>query len=998
MLKRCGMLSNHLFGGNDESKKMQKYILKQQFEGFSVSNSEGLHKGYNRFQSRLSQLKIHGACVSTEDANHKFLRVFESDVKGSTGSFSSAHNVAFVSSKSTSSTNDVSTAYGVSTSSGYNSQRENSSSYTDESLLSSLLFQILLMPRNQLALTRTRLSASIAITQGTLLESADQKEIKKAEEEMQGTMDIKQKTIGGDLENKRNLKLWETVKEQNTYSLSPKADKRDWNGLMSKRLGLGYGFTKKACFVCGSFNHLIRDYDFYEKRMAKQVELNKKKGKGTGQGENRPVWNNVQRLNHQNKFVPKAVLSKTGIFPVNTARQNLFSQAATTSTARKVNTAKPIVSEIKPKNNFYKSHSPIRRPFNRTTTPKANFSNQKVNTAEVKAVSAVGGIRETAVSPQQVVIEDPKDITGTKSPNTIVDQFLNTASSQTVNDEKQIHATVDSKAVESSSSHDTTQDSRDSLEGTRSEGDQGRKNAKPRPTLDDSTFDDLDADHGMDYMDTEEPVNEGRPKVSTATPMTPPTTTSVFKDEYIFLADALPLSSIDPKDKGKGVLKESPVKKVKKSDLDAAQVTKDAKVARLVYEKELAELEKEKEERQRQQQASVDYIANLYDEVQAKMDASEELAARLQMEEIEMYTVEERSRLLDEYFENRKKQLAIERSAAIRNKPPTRTQLRSLMMTYLKHTESSVRSDLLFNDEDGEHFFPHFCYILAAPKQAPEGEGSAIHLEPQPTPSTSQPNVSEPQITPLHIETSPTVAPQTEAHQTATRSERVLEQPNEPPLSEGHTSRSREGRMEQTFEIDGELVPILHHYDHLSLEGLDLEKRKEMLKRGDPQPKEKSQEIGKKKEVKHLTPKKEEIQTNKDFEELDDHMENIEEETVDVATTRVSTASAPVSTAGVTIKTAEPRTPPTATTVFDDEDVTMKFRVVMKRKEVALDDFQPMDTEAIKDSEKKVDNSSNPARGCRKKTLDKKRTGEKKSEESAKKQKLEDVTEEQESA
>ncbi|GJT39948.1 putative ribonuclease H-like domain-containing protein [Tanacetum coccineum] len=35
------------FGGNDEFKKMQKYILKQQFEGFSVSNSEGLHKGYD---------------------------------------------------------------------------------------------------------------------------------------------------------------------------------------------------------------------------------------------------------------------------------------------------------------------------------------------------------------------------------------------------------------------------------------------------------------------------------------------------------------------------------------------------------------------------------------------------------------------------------------------------------------------------------------------------------------------------------------------------------------------------------------------------------------------------------------------------------------------------------------------------------------------------------------------------------------------------------------
>ncbi|GJT60362.1 ribonuclease H-like domain-containing protein [Tanacetum coccineum] len=150
------------FGGNDESKKMQKYILKQPFEGFSVSNSEGQHKGYDRFQSLLSQLKIYGAGISTEDANQKFLRslpsawsqvslimrtkpgvdslsfddlynnlrVFESDVKGSTASSYNTQNVAFVS-ENTSSTNDVSTAYGVSSSTGHNLQCENNpSSYS----------------------------------------------------------------------------------------------------------------------------------------------------------------------------------------------------------------------------------------------------------------------------------------------------------------------------------------------------------------------------------------------------------------------------------------------------------------------------------------------------------------------------------------------------------------------------------------------------------------------------------------------------------------------------------------------------------------------------------------------------------------------------------------------------------------------------------------------------------------------------------------------------
>ncbi|GJV02657.1 hypothetical protein Tco_1336226 [Tanacetum coccineum] len=47
----------------------------------------------------------------------------------------------------------------------------------------------------------------------------------------------------------------------------------------------------------------------------------------------------------------------------------------------------------------------------------------------------------------------------------------------------------------------------------------------------------------------------------------------------------------------------------------------------------------------------------------------------------------------------------------------------------------------------------------------------------------------------------------------------------------------------------------------------------------------------------------------------------------------VSTVSAPVSTTGVTISTAKPRTPPT-TTVFDDEDVTMKMaQTLIKMKE-----------------------------------------------------------------
>ncbi|GKE44164.1 hypothetical protein Tco_1471448, partial [Tanacetum coccineum] len=138
------------FGGNVESKKMQKNALKQQFENFSVSNIEGLDKAYDRFQKLISLLEVHGEAVSNEDANQKFLRalpsswnnvalimrnktgiddldiddlynnlkVFEADIKSSSGSSSNSQNVAFLSAEDTNSINKVNTANCVSTASG----------------------------------------------------------------------------------------------------------------------------------------------------------------------------------------------------------------------------------------------------------------------------------------------------------------------------------------------------------------------------------------------------------------------------------------------------------------------------------------------------------------------------------------------------------------------------------------------------------------------------------------------------------------------------------------------------------------------------------------------------------------------------------------------------------------------------------------------------------------------------------------------------------------
>nr|GFB08912.1 hypothetical protein [Tanacetum cinerariifolium] len=69
------------FGGNTETKKVQKTLLKQQFENFSGSSSEGLDQIHDRLQKLVSQLEIHGVSLFHEDVNLKFLRSLPSEWK-----------------------------------------------------------------------------------------------------------------------------------------------------------------------------------------------------------------------------------------------------------------------------------------------------------------------------------------------------------------------------------------------------------------------------------------------------------------------------------------------------------------------------------------------------------------------------------------------------------------------------------------------------------------------------------------------------------------------------------------------------------------------------------------------------------------------------------------------------------------------------------------------------------------------------------------------------
>ncbi|GKC18505.1 hypothetical protein Tco_1020655 [Tanacetum coccineum] len=125
-----------------------------------------------------------------------------------------------------------------------------------------------------------------------------------------------------------------------------------------------------------------------------------------------------------------------------------------------------------------------------------------------------------------------------------------------------------------------------------------------------------------------------------------------------------PLPKIDPKAKGKGRIEEED-----ESDTESEDITKaKKKFKQLANDEEVAR--------------------------KARLNADKILAEKLQEEEREMYTIEQRAKFLHDTIAAQRRFLAQQRSEAIRNKPPSRNQLRNQMMTYLKHVGGKKHSDL----------------------------------------------------------------------------------------------------------------------------------------------------------------------------------------------------------------------------------------------------------------------------------------------------------------
>nr|GEV87008.1 hypothetical protein [Tanacetum cinerariifolium] len=331
------------------------------------------------------------------------IRVFEFDVKGSTRSSSSIQNVAFVSSNNTSSTNEVSTGYGVSTFFSHNLQKEGSSSYTDD-----LMYSFFSNQSSGLQLDHEDLEQ---VDEFDLEEMDSKWQIGHAEDDMKNyaLMAFNSSNSGSDTEVTSCLKvceesyaklkkLYDEQREQlsdasieiQAYTLALKRSSDVEDSLVNDRFAKVKGMHAVPPPMTG--NYMPHKFNF-------------------GIDESKFTYGPKQSTTSESD----AKTSDLDSCESSSSGKHLKLQATSTSTARRVNTSRTIVNEIKLRHNVSKSHSPIRSPLNRTTTPKANFAQHKVNTVGDKSVSDVGGKWATAVKASAVSAVGGKWATAVKA-------------------------------------------------------------------------------------------------------------------------------------------------------------------------------------------------------------------------------------------------------------------------------------------------------------------------------------------------------------------------------------------------------------------------------------------------------------------------------------------------------------------------------------------------------------------------------------------------------
>ncbi|GJU17721.1 ribonuclease H-like domain-containing protein [Tanacetum coccineum] len=202
--------------------------------------------------------------------------------------------------------------------------------------------------------------------------------------------------ISDDKDDVCAVKTVSSVKPNVTQAVRSQTDQ---SGQTSQKQGIGFKKVHKikACFVCKSTGHLIKDCDFYDQ---KSPEPRVKNVVNTGKREVKPVWDYGKRVNHQNfsknlkyphakrTFNPSAVLTRAGL--VNTVRSNVSTARSISTvrpvyTVRPVSTARPLASKIAQSNSVIRPKHPRLDIFSVARTQQQNGVAQRKNKTLIEA-------------------------------------------------------------------------------------------------------------------------------------------------------------------------------------------------------------------------------------------------------------------------------------------------------------------------------------------------------------------------------------------------------------------------------------------------------------------------------------------------------------------------------------------------------------------------------------------------------------------------------------
>ncbi|GKD92219.1 ribonuclease H-like domain-containing protein [Tanacetum coccineum] len=76
---------------------------------------------------------------------------------------------------------------------------------------------------------------------------------------------VKKDFVKSKQQEKSTRKTVKQVEQHRQKTHSPTGNQRKWNNMMSQKLGSNFKMFNKACYVCGSFDHLQNDCNYHQK-------------------------------------------------------------------------------------------------------------------------------------------------------------------------------------------------------------------------------------------------------------------------------------------------------------------------------------------------------------------------------------------------------------------------------------------------------------------------------------------------------------------------------------------------------------------------------------------------------------------------------------------------------------------------------------------------------------------------------------------------------------